>query len=195
MRILRLAFSLGVALFFTAAVAGERVKSDFDKEYDFTKLRTFGMVHQTRDKDDLLMAKPAIDQSISSNLWGGLRAKDFHGVISSRSDIDIYYYVIGKKKIPMPDMNEYGPIRGRKNLDIDYGLCADRALVIDFVLGSASAELTEPASAPYEVNSSRRLIWRGYACEGAKLKFENDVSRVIEDLIQKFLEDSHWTRP
>jgi hypothetical protein len=155
-------------------VLAQTVKTDYDRAYDFTKLKTFAFKPQTRDPREALAANPLVDERIKRDLESQLAANGFQEESSGQPDFLIAYYGIAKERVQLRDLSSYGPFGGRRNLDIRPEFYIEGTLIVDFI-----------------DQATNKLVWRGYATGTVDpKKSEKQIAKATEKLIKQFVKDT-----
>jgi hypothetical protein len=155
-------------------VMAQTVKTDYDRAYDFTKLKTFAFKPQTRDPREALAANPIVDDRIKRDLESQLTTNGFQEESADKPDFLIAYYGIAKERARLQDLSTYGPFGGRRSLDIRPEFYVEGTLIVDFI-----------------DQATNKLIWRGYATGTVDpKKSEKDIAKATEKLVKQFMKDA-----
>jgi Domain of unknown function (DUF4136) len=157
-----------VAITLSVIAGGARaqsVQSDFDRAFDFSKLKTFAFAQQQRGPNDPLAANPLNDRRIRTALDSQLVA---HGYTSDSGGPDflVAYHAATRARTSL-DAWGYGPGRWRGGR-VDVNQYTEGTLIVDMV---------DPAS--------KQLVWRGTATGTIQLK---DVDKKIREAAKKLTE-------
>jgi hypothetical protein len=172
MKINKIASLLGLVLCMFAAVSNaQSVQSDFDKSFDFSKLKTFDFATQTRNLNDPLSHDQLNDGRIRNALesklaGGGYRLKN------AGADFTVAYYVTTKNALNVQDYG-YGPPRwfGRRDIRVD-----------QYTQGTLTVDVIDA--------TTKQLVWRGRASGAVELKnLDKKVDKTVEKLVARFLKD------
>ena len=169
MRILR---ALGALIFLFCAAAieanAQTVQSDFDKSYDFTKLKTFNFA--MRDFDDVLAQDTLNDGRVRAAIQTNLTANGYRVEESETPDFAVAYYVTARNKFNIQDT---GPrFWGRRDVSVD-----------EYTEGTLGVDI-------YEVRTGR-LVWRGRAVGTVEMKgTDKKINKAAEKLVKQFLKDT-----
>jgi hypothetical protein len=157
-----------VAITLSAIAGGARaqsVQSDFDRAFDFSKLKTFAFAQQQRGPNDPLAANPLNDRRIRTALDSQLVARGFTSD-SGGPDFLVAYHAATRARTSL-DAWGYGPGRWRGGR-VDVNQYTEGTLIVDMV---------DPAS--------KQLVWRGTATGTIQLK---DVDKKIREAAKKLTE-------
>jgi uncharacterized protein YfaA (DUF2138 family) len=169
----RFFFSASVIIFCAAAASAQTVKADFDRQYNFSKLKSFAFLEQRRSSNDVLAANPLVDERIKRNLENQLIANGFQKDSSGNPDFVIAYYATAKERTKLVDNSMYGVFGRVRRLDIKPEAYIEGTLVVDFV--------DRPAN---------KLIWRGYAGGSVEpKKSEKHILTATQKLVKEFVKD------
>ena len=159
-----------VFLLCALAVTGraQSVQSDFDRSYDFSKLKTFNFMGQRFD--DALAQDALNDGRIRNALKSNLAANGYRMEESERPDFAIAYYVTARNKFNIQDV---GPrFFGRRDVSVD-----------EYTEGTLGVDI-------YDV-ATRRLVWRGRAVGTVEMKgTDKKINKAAEKLVKQFLKDT-----
>ena len=157
-----------VALALSAIAGGARaqsVQSDFDRAFDFSRLKSFAFAQQQRGPNDPLAANELNDRRIRTALDSQLVARGYTRD-SSGPDFLVAYHAATRARTSL-DAWGYGPGRWRGGR-VDVNQYTEGTLIVDMV---------DPAS--------KQLVWRGTATGTIQLK---DVDKKIREAAKKLTE-------
>lgn len=174
MKIFRTAIFLGAVWCACAAAAhAQSVQTDFDKSFDFSKLKSFNFAIQARHPADPLAQDALNDGRIQTALRSKLTAGGFRPSGAAAPDFAVAYYVTTRGALGVRDFG-YGPPRwfGRRDIRVDQ--YTEGTLTVDFI----------------DV-ATRQLVWRGRATGTVELKgADRKVDKAVEKLVNQFLKDA-----
>ena len=168
----------GLSMMLSAVIAyGATVKTDYDKDYDLGRLKTFTFKEQRRSNVDLLRTDTLLDNRIKDALRSQLEARGFHYTSDGDADFAVAYFASRKEKLNIEDFGYGMPRRWR------WGF-GPRLWTSYYTVGSVVVDFIDP--------SSQQLIWRGIASETVSGVNPSDkqVSKGAEDLVKHFLKDA-----
>jgi len=174
MKINKLINMLGFMLcLFAAASSAQSVDADFDRTFDFSKMKTFDFAIQKRAAADPLAQDSLNDERIKNALISTLKANGFRFETSAKPDFAVAYFVTTKKKF---DLREYG-----------YGLprwLGSRDIRVDqYTEGTLTVDIIDAAT--------NQLVWRGRASSSVELKnIDKKIKKAVEKLASQFVRDS-----
>ena len=146
----------------------QSVQSDFDRSYDFSKLKTFNFA--IPGFDDPLAQDALNDGRIRNALKSNLAANGYRMEESERPDFAVVYYVTTRNKFNIQDN---GPrFFGRRDVSVD-----------EYTEGTLGVEIYDA--------QTRRLVWRGQAVGTVELKgTDKKINKAVEKLVKQFLKDT-----
>ncbi len=157
---------------FVTATHAQSVQTDFDRSFDFSKLRTFNFAVQQRTANDPLAQDPLNEGRIRAALESKLVANGFRHE-GKKADFVVAYYVTTRKALNVQDYG-YGPPRwfGRRDIRVD-----------QYTEGTLTVDLIDA--------TTHQLVWRGRASGTVDLKeMDKRVNKAVEKLVAKFLKDT-----
>jgi uncharacterized protein DUF4136 len=166
MKSIRNLFTCGVFLVLCAGAAfAQNVQTDYDRNFNLGKLRTYGFIEQTRRPGDPLAASPINDRRIHDALNSQLGANGLSS--SNQPDFWIAYSVTTRKGLDIQD-NRFGIWQRMGSVNVNQ--TTEGTLVVAFFDAATNQE-----------------VWRGYAAGTLNPKnFDKDVNKACAKLIQKF---------
>jgi hypothetical protein len=143
----------------------QSVQTDYDRNFNLARFRTFGFYQQQRRPNDPLAASPINDRRIHDALQTQLGTNGFSA--SDQPDFWIAYSVSTRKGLDIQD-NRMGVFQRLGNINVNQ--VTEGTLVVVFIDAA-----------------TRQEVWRGYA-EGTlnPKDFDKDVNKAVAKLIQKF---------
>lgn len=150
----------------SAAAMAQSVQTDYDHNYNLSKLRTYSFERQERGPKDPLAASPINDRRIHDALDAQLKA---NGLSSSEApDFTISYYVTTRKNLAIQD-NRLGFLQ-RAGGSINVDQITEGTIVVVFTDRPSGQE-----------------VWRGYVAGTINPKdLDKDVNKGVTKLVQKF---------
>jgi len=167
-----------LSLLLTAVVAyGVTVKTDYDKDYDFGKLKTFAFKEQSRSDSDPLRTDSVLDNRIKDALRGQLEARGFQYAPDGNADFLVCYFASSMERLNVQDFDYGFPRRWR------WGF-GQQIWTNYYTVGSVVVDFVDP--------SSKQLIWRGIASQTVSGINPSDkqVSKGVDDLLKHFVKDA-----
>lgn len=167
-------FSIFAVLAFAAVSASaQSIRTDYDRSYNFSKLKTFAFREQRREANSPLVANPLVDERIRRDIETQLSASGYQKDTTGRPDFVIAYYVSAAERTRLKDNSMYGAFGRLRRLDIQQESFVQGTLIVDFV-----------------DHSTNKLVWRGYASGNADpKKSEKHLFEAIEKLVKEFIKD------
>ncbi|HEX8174180.1 MAG TPA: DUF4136 domain-containing protein [Pyrinomonadaceae bacterium] len=156
---------------FIGLADAQSVQTDFDRSFDFSKLKTFNFAMQRRGAGDPLAKDSLNDGRIKTALGAHLMVSGFSMESVGKPDFAVAYYVTARDKV---DVQEYrfGPFLGRRDIRVD-----------QYTEGTLIVDIIDPAT--------RKLVWRGYASSAIELKnVDEKINKAVEKLVKQFLKDT-----
>jgi hypothetical protein len=148
------------------ATLAQSVQTDYDHNFNLSRLKTFSFAQQQRGVNDPLAASPLNDRRIHDALNLQLRS---NGIIeSAQPDFLISYFVTTRKNLDIQD-NRLGFFQ-RLGGSINVNQITEGTIVVMFVDRASNQE-----------------VWRGYVSGTINPKdLDKDVNKGITKLVQKF---------
>lgn len=170
---------VGLSLLLTAVVAyGVDVKTDYDRDYDFAKLKTFAFKSKPRSESDPLRTNGLLDNRIKDALRTQLEARGYQYVENGNADFLICYFASSKERLNIQDFDYGFPRRWRWGFgqQIWTNYYTEGSVVVDFV-----------------DSQNQQLFWRGMASQtiSGLNPSEKQVNKGVDDLLKHFLKDAH----
>jgi hypothetical protein len=168
-------------LLLTGIVLGVDVKTDYDKSYDFSHLRTFAFKEQRRPSESYLVHNTIVDKRIRNALIKELEAQGFQYRPDGPADFLVAYYARQKEKVDLESL-DYGMPRLWR---FGWGpllwthYYTEGSLVVDFL---------DPLT--------NQLIWRGRATTvvSGLDPSEKQINEAVHALIKHLEKDIHKAR-
>ena len=156
----------------SASAAAQSVESDYDRSYDFSKLRTFDFAPQTRGPNDPLAINPLNERRVRAALDSQLVAQGFtRDSTSGKPDFMVVFHAATRNRLNVTDWS-YGPGRwgGRR---IDVNKYTEGTLVVDVVNGA-----------------KKELVWRGTATGTVQPKdADKKIRNAVAKMMKQFAKD------
>jgi hypothetical protein len=158
---------------FAGAAQAQSVQSDFDRNFELPKFKSFNFAVQKRSPDDPLAADALNDERIKNALLLELTASGFQMETAAEPDFTVAYFVTTKNKY---DLREYG-----------YGLprwFSARDIRVDqYTEGTLTVDVIDAKTS--------RLVWRGRALGTIEMKnMDEKISKAVEKLVSRFVKDT-----
>jgi hypothetical protein len=172
----------GLSLMLTAVVAyGVSVKTDYDKDYDLGKLKTFAFKEQSRSSKDPLSTNSLLDNRIKDALRSQLEARGYQYAQDGNADFLVCYFASSMERQNIQDFGYGFPRRWR------WGF-GPQIWTNYYTVGSVVVDFVDP--------SSKELIWRGIASQTVSGVNPSDkqVSKGVDDLLKHFVKDARETK-
>jgi hypothetical protein len=175
MKAFRISLVLGLLL--TTGIAyGRNVKTDFDRSFDFGRLRTFAFKDQDRRDGTLLRENALVDRRIREALRRDLEARGFTYAPDGQADFLVAYYARQKERVELDNVGYGMPHRWRWGWgsDIWTRYYQEGSVVVDFI---------DPVS--------NQLVWRGRVTDTVKGLDESDkqINKGVDELVKHFVKD------
>jgi hypothetical protein len=154
-----------------AAASAQSAQSDFDRSYDFSKLRTFNFAAQSFDDP---LAKDSLNNGrIRHALETKLMASGFGVEEVERPDFAVAYHVTSRNKFSVQDYG-YGAPRwwGRRDVRVD-----------EYTEGTLTVDLIDTRAG--------QLVWRGRISGTVELKgTDKKIDKAVDKLVKQLLKDA-----
>jgi len=162
--------TVAAILLFALPGFGQSIKTDYDREFDLSALKTFGFADQTRDAKDALAGNDIVDRRIRSAIDEQLKKAGFQ--TAEKADFLIAYYAsVDQKK------NIYTTGYGRPRW---YG--SQQVWIDEYTEGTVMVDFLESANG--------QLVWRATATRTVDpQKSEKNIRKGAEKLVKQFVKD------
>lgn len=153
------------------SVAAQSIQTDYDRSYDFSRLKTYAFAKQTRGPNDPLAANPINDRRVHMAIDSQLVAHGYIKDTTGAPDFFVGYHAATRSRLAVQDWG-YGPGRwGSRRVDINE--YTEGTLVVDVVEAK-----------------SMQLMWRGSATGTVKPKdAEKNIPKAVGKLMDQFAKD------
>jgi Domain of unknown function (DUF4136) len=173
-----------LALTAAAVTAGAATKSDFDKEYDWAKLKTFDFKPQARPAArDTQGPNGLWSRRIHDDLTADLARSGFQQTTSGNPDFLVAYYMGAKERIDVRTVGYGFPGWGRHrwawgawgpDFDVWNIPYTESTLVIDVVDAHTNM-----------------LVWRGYDTDEIDVgKSDKEIGKAVDALVKRFVKET-----
>ena len=164
-----------------AIVFGMNVKTDYDRSFDFGRLKTFAFSDQRKRDGSLLQRNTLVDNRIREALKRDLEARGFRYQPDGQADFVIAYYARERERAEVEPIGYGMPHRWR------WGW-GPRVWTHYYTQGSVIADFIEP--------TSNQLIWRGRVTDTVNGLDQSDkqINKGAEALVKHFVKDSEKKR-
>jgi hypothetical protein len=155
-----------------ARIAAQSIQTDYDRSYDFSKLKTYDFVAQARGPNDPLAANPLNDRRVRAALDSQLVAQGYTRDSSGKADFLVACHAVTRRRLNIQDWG-YGPGRwGSRRIDVnDY---TEGTLVVDAVDAKG-----------------KELVWRGSATGTVEpKKADEKIKKAVAKLMKQFAKDT-----
>jgi hypothetical protein len=150
----------------TASGLAQSVQTDYDHNFNLSKLKTYAFAQQLRGANDPLAASPLNNRRIHDALDSQLQVNGF--TETSQPDFLISYFVTTRKNLDIQD-NRLGFFQ-RMGGSINVSQITEGTIVVMFVDRASNQE-----------------VWRGYVSGTINPRdLDKDVNKGITKLVQKF---------
>jgi hypothetical protein len=170
MKVFRVSMLLGLLM--TASMTyGMKVKTDYDRTFDFGRLKTFAFKDQIRHNENTL-----VDKRIREALIRDLESRGFVYTPNGQPDFLVAYYSSERERVQLNDVGYIMPHRWRwgwgPNIWTTY--YTQGSVVVDFV-----------------DRASNQLVWRGSFTDTVKGLDQSDkqIDNGVSGLVKHFLKD------
>jgi hypothetical protein len=194
MKVFRLSVAGGLVLFAITAAFGMSVKSDYEKTYDFSRLRTFAFKTE-RDSNDPLNTNTIEAGRIQRALAAELEENGFTQA-TENPDFIVAFYATTKEKTSVQSTG-LGPGFGRfgygRGFGWGYGIpgagrwrwgYGPDIWTTNYTQGCVMADIIDP--------NTNELVWRGVVKDTVNGigQSEKQSNQAAKDLVNNFLKDS-----
>lgn len=161
-----------------ASAFGMNVKTDYDRAFDFGRLKTFAFKDQTRPAGTVLQQNTLMDNRIREALRKDLESHGFRYQSEGQADFVVAYYARQREKTEVEPVGYGMPHRWRWGWGptVWTRYYTQGSLVVDFI---------EP--------TNDELIWRGRVTDTVTGldQSEKQINKGTEQLVKHFVKDSH----
>jgi hypothetical protein len=175
MRCLRGLMMLGLLLVAGNAF-GMNVKTDYDRSFDFGRLKTFTFKDQRRPDGNVLQRNTLVDKRIREALRKDLEARGYRYLPDGPADFVVAYYARQTEKTELEPVSYGMPLRWR------WGW-GPRVWTRDYTQGSVIVDFIAP--------TSNQMIWRGRVTDTVTGLDQSDkqIDKGVNELVKHFAKD------
>jgi hypothetical protein len=173
-----------LALAVIALPAHAELKSDYDKEYEFAKLKTFDFKHQARPVKDPQGPNSLWKRRIHNELLKDFGVNGFERTATGNPDFLVAYYMGTKQKEDVRYLGYGFPGWGRHRwswggwgpgFDVWSLPYTESTLVVDVIDAHTNM-----------------LVWRGYDTDDIDLdKADRTIAKAVDTLVKRFVKETH----
>lgn len=165
-----------VLLLSTGIAYGMHVKTDYDRSFDFGRLRTFAFKDQDRREGSLLRENTLVNKRIREALRRDLEERGFKYAADGQADFLVAYYAREREKVELETVGYGMPHRWRWGWGPSIWTRYYRE-------GSVVADFIDPVS--------NQLIWRGRVTDTVKGLDQSDkqINKGVAELVKRFVRD------
>lgn len=176
MRCLRILMMISLLLVAVNAF-GMKVKTDYDRAFDFGRLRTFAFADQRRPNGSLLQRDALENDRIRAALIRDLDKHGFRYEPTGQADFLIAYYARDTERTEIEPVGYGMPYRWRWGWGP--GVWAR-----DYTQGSVVVDFIDPGR--------NQLVWRGRVTDTVKglNQSEKQIDKAADDLVKHFAKDA-----
>jgi len=166
MKTLRTLFTCGLLMLVCAAGAfAQTIQTDYDRNFNLARLKTFAFYQQDRKPGDPLAGSSINDRRIHDALEAQLTANGLSA--SDQPDFRVAYFVTTKQALDIQDIR-FGLLQRRGSINVEQ--VTEGTLIVIFADAATGQE-----------------VWRGYATGQITPKnLDKDVTKAVTKLVQKF---------
>jgi len=156
------------------AAFGMNVKTDYDRSFEFRKLRTFSFEEQNRPAGRISSLE---DKRIRDAIRSDLEARGFRYQPDGPADFMVAYYAREREKAEVEPLGYTMPLRWR------WGW-GPRVWARYYTEGSLVVDLIDPGN--------NQLFWRGRVTDTVKglEQSEKQIDKGTDQLVKRFVKDS-----
>lgn len=191
MKVLRVTVAGALVLFAITAVFGMSVKSDYEKTYDFSRLRTYAF-KTDRNSNDPLNTNTIEAQRIQSALAAQLDANGFSQAPQD-PDFIVAFYATTKQKTSIQSTG-FGGFGYGRGFGWGYGIpgagrwrwgFGPDIWTTNYTQGCVMADVIDP--------KTNELVWRGVVSDTVNGigQSEKQSNQAAKDLVENFLKDAN----
>jgi hypothetical protein len=191
LKVLRVTVAGALVLFAITAVFGMSVKSDYEKTYDFSRLRTYAF-KTDRNSNDPLNTNTIEAQRIQSALAAQLDANGFSQAPQD-PDFIVAFYATTKQKTSIQSTG-FGGFGYGRGFGWGYGIpgagrwrwgFGPDIWTTNYTQGCVMADVIDP--------KTNELVWRGVVSDTVNGigQSEKQSNQAAKDLVENFLKDAN----
>jgi hypothetical protein len=170
MKIVRVLIGCTLAMAWAISVMAQSVRTDYDRSFNLSQLKTFDFARRERTQNDPLSNNPINDRRIHDALDTQLRAQGFTTGGDQQPDFFISYFVTTRAGFDIQD-NRIGILQRGGSINVSQ--VTEGTIVVSF-----------------KDSATQREIWRGYVSATIDQKhLDRDVNKGIAKLVQRFVKD------
>jgi hypothetical protein len=160
---------------------GMNVKTDYDRSFDFGRLKTFAFADQKRRDGNLLQRNTLVDNRIREALRRDLEARGFRYQPDGQANFVIAYYARERERAEVEPVGYGMPYRWR------WGW-GPTVWTRYYTQGSVIVDFIEP--------TNNQLIWRGRVTDTVNGLDQSDkqIDKGAQELVKHFVKDSEKKR-
>lgn len=191
MKVLRVTVAGALVLFAITAAFGMSVKSDYEKNYDFSRLRTYAF-KTDRASNDPLNTNTIEAQRIQNALAAQLDANGFSQATQD-PDFIVAFYATTKQKTSVQSTGGFGGFGYGRGFGWGYGIpgggrwrygFGPDIWTTNYTQGCVMADVIDP--------KTNELVWRGAVTDTVNGigQSEKQANQAAKDLVKSFLKDA-----
>jgi len=163
-------YALILALAATRAPA-QSIQTDYDRAFDFSRLKAYAFAAQARRPNDPLAANPLNDRRVHEALDAELGARGYTVDSTGKHDFLVAYQAATRTRVGVQDWG-YGPGRwGSRRIDVN-----------EYTEGTLVVDVVDAAS--------KQLVWRGSATGTIQPKeADKKIRKAVAKLMEQFTKD------
>jgi Domain of unknown function (DUF4136) len=171
MRLRMAGFAVGLVLS-PVSTAAQSIQTDYDRSYDFSKLKTYDFAEQARGPNDPLAVNPINDRRVHAALDSQLVAQGYTRDTTGKQDFLVAYHAATQRRLDVQEWG-YGPGRwGRRRIDVN-----------EYTQGTLVVDVVDAAT--------KELVWRGSATGTIEPKeADKKIKKAVAKLMQQFAKDT-----
>jgi hypothetical protein len=169
LRVVGLAASLALA---TAGARAQDIQADYDRSYDFSKLKTYAFAEQVRGPNDPLTVNPINERRVRAALDSELVARGYTPAEGGKPDFLVAYHAATRNRVGVQQWG-YGPGRwGSRRVDVN-----------EYTQGTLVVDVVDAAD--------RQLVWRGSATGAIEPKeADKKIKKAVGKLMEQLTKDT-----
>ena len=165
------ALAVGLALS-PVSTPAQSIQTDYDRTYDFSKLKTYDFAAQVRGPNDPLVVNPMNDRRVKAALDSQLVARGYGRDTGGKQDFLVAYHAATRNRLGVQEWG-YGPGRwGSRRVDVN-----------EYTQGTLVVDVVDAAS--------KQLVWRGSATGTIEPKeADKKITKAVAKLMDQFAKDT-----
>ena len=176
----RCSLALACGALLLASCSSVQVRTDYDPQADFSRLRTFAWASPVQEKTgDLRIDSPLLDERIRRAVESTLQARGFEKAAPRTADFVVAYHLSLEQRLDVRTMDSYYGYRRYGA----WGYGGTQTTVSQYEQGTLIIDVADARA--------QRLVWRGSGSRRVSQssdpeKATENVNRAVQEILAKF---------